>query len=135
MALEDIVKKILGGAEEKAQNFLTEAEKEALRIQKDAEDKAQRLNDEIIHAKRVSAKQEALRITILARMEGKKSILFAKQKMLEQVFSDPRVLSLAKAQKTIILPEEEKQTPLDPGVYLKLLRPRYEYGVVDLLFK
>ena len=135
MGLEDIIKKILEDAEKKAQEILTRAEQEAEQIRKDAEAKAERIAQEIILEKKNSGQQEALRITTLARLEARKEILSAKQKMLNKVFSDPKIFDLAKAEKTVVLPEKEKREALEPEIYLKTLRPAYEARAAEILFE
>ena len=134
MALEDIIKKILAEAEKKAQSILTQARQEAGEVQKEAEIKARNLSQEIIQAKEIQARQETVRIVSLTRLEARKATLIAKQRLLNQIFTHQRVLKSAKTKKELILPDQEKQEELDPGVYLELLRRGYEARVAQILF-
>ena len=134
MALEKIIKKILDDAEVKARDILIQAKEEAGRIQAEAEEKVKSLADGIIQAKRASAQQEALRVISLARLEARKAILSARQKTLNQVFSDRRVYAKALAEKTVVLPDKERKEALEQDVYLKILRPEYEVRIAEILF-
>ncbi|MFH1338634.1 MAG: V-type ATP synthase subunit E family protein [Candidatus Omnitrophota bacterium] len=135
MALEDIIKKILEDAQNKAQEILTRAEQEAEQIRKEADVKAERVAQEIIQENTNSGQQEALRITTLARLEARKEILSAKQKILNKIFSDPNISGLVKAEKTVVLPETEKRETLEPEIYLNTVRPNYEARVAEILFE
>lgn len=135
MGLEDIIKKILDDAQKQVQNILTQARQEAEKIQKEAEEQAQKVALEIIQEKENFGKQEALRVISLARLEAKKATLSFKQRMLDKVFTDPKIFDLAKAQKTVVLPDKEKQEVLEPEIYLKQLRPAYEARVAEILFE
>ena len=135
MAVEDIIKKILVEAEEKAGGILTQGRQDARRIRKEAEVRAQGMAEEIVQARQDLSNQEALRIISLARLESKKAILSARQKMLNQVFSDPRVHVKDLIEKIVVSFEGEKREALEPEIYLKLRRPGYEARVAEILFK
>ena len=135
MAVEEIIKKILVEAEEKAGGILTQGRQDARRIRKEAEVRAQGMAEEIVQARQDLSNQEALRIISLARLESKKAILSARQKMLNQVFSDRRVHVKDLIEKIVVSFEGEKREALEPEIYLKLRRPGYEARVAEILFK
>ena len=135
MAVEDIIKKILVEAEEKAGGILTQGRQDARRIRKEAEVRAQGMAEKIVQARQDLSNQEALRIISLARLESKKAILSARQKMLNQVFSDRRVHVKDLIEKIVVSFEGEKREALEPEIYLKLRRPGYEARVAEILFK
>lgn len=135
MAVEEIIKKILVEAEEKAGGILTQGRQDARRIRKEAEVRAQGMAEKIVQARQDLSNQEALRIISLARLESKKAILSARQKMLNQVFSDRRVHVKDLIEKIVVSFEGEKREALEPEIYLKLRRPGYEARVAEILFK
>ncbi|MFH2069545.1 MAG: V-type ATP synthase subunit E family protein [Candidatus Omnitrophota bacterium] len=135
MAVEDIIKKILVEAEEKAGGILTQGREVAQRIKKEAEVRAQEMAGQIVRTRRDLSNQEARRIISLARLESKKAILVVRQKMLNQVFSDRKVKVKDVINKIVISFEGEKKEALEPEIYLKLRRPEYEAAVAGILFE
>ncbi|MBU2495892.1 MAG: hypothetical protein KJ935_05300 [Candidatus Omnitrophica bacterium] len=135
MAVADIIKKILVEAEEKAGGILTQGRQDARRIRKEAEVRAQQIVEQIIQAKQDLSNQAALRIISLARLESKKAVLSARQRMLNQVFSDRRVRVKDLIEKIVVSFEGEKKEALEPEIYLKIRRPEYEARVAEILFK
>lgn len=135
MALAEIIKKILSEAEEKAGSILSGGEEEAQRIKKEAESKVREATEQIVSARRDSSSREARCITSLARLESKKAVLAARQKMLDRVFSDPKVRVKSAIEKKVVSFEGEKKELLEPEVYLKLRRPEYEARIAEILFK
>jgi len=135
MALDDIIKKILSETEDKAQSVISRAEQEAEGIKEQAKAKARDTANEIIKARSLTGQQEALRILSLARMEARRHVLLTKQKLLNKVFSDKRVLDLTKASKEVVLPDEKRHEELDPKIYLEILRRDCEAKVAKILFE
>ncbi len=135
MALAEIIRKILAEAEEKAGSILSQGGQEAQRIKKEAEARAQEIAGQIVLARQDLSSREARRIVSLARLESKKAILAARQKMLDRVFSDRRVRVKNAIEKKVISFEGERGEALEPDVYLKLQRPGYEGRVAEILFK
>jgi len=135
MAVEDIIKKILVEAEEKAEGILTQGRQNARRIRKEAEVRAQGMAEEIVQARQNLSNREALRVISLARLDSKKAILAARQKMLNQVFSDQKVQVKDKIEKTVVSFEGERRETVEPEIYLKIRRPEYEARVAEILFE
>ena len=135
MALAEIIKKILVEAEEKAEAVLVQGRQAAQRIQKEAETRARETSEKIIQARQDLSTREALRMISLARLESKTAVLSARQKMLNQVFSDRRIRVNDLIEKTVVSFEGEQKEALEPETYLKLRRPEYEARVDELLFK
>ena len=135
MALAEIIKKILTEAEEKAGSVLAQGRDVGQKIQREAEAKTREISEKIVRERQDSSNQEALRIISLARLESKKSVLAAQQRMLDRVFSDRRIRVKKPIEKTVVSFEGEKKEVLEADVYLKLRRPGYEARVAEILFK
>lgn len=135
MALAEIIKKILAEAEEKAGSILTQGREASQRIRKEAEIRVQEIAEKTIQVSQDLSDQEARRIISLARLDSKKAVLAARQKILDQVFSDPKIRVKDAIEKTVISFEGESRETLEPEVYLKIWRPGYEARVAEVLFE
>lgn len=100
MGIENITERILSDAREKASEIENEANKKAVGILEEAEQKAESLKSKIILASETDGKEEKRRILAFARLEARNSILAEKQKAVDLVFQ--KALS-----KLLSLPDKE----------------------------
>jgi V/A-type H+-transporting ATPase subunit E len=87
MGLEDIKKKIIEDAEAQETSIVKEAEQKALQIAEEKSTYAEKAKEQIISRAQEEAEVEKNRIITIEKLESRKKVLSAKQKVIEQVFS------------------------------------------------
>lgn len=134
MALEDIIKRIIGDAEEEAGIILGQAREQAQGIKAEAERKAQNLTKEVVRQREKKANQDASRILTLGRLEAKKVILASQRRNLDRVFQDRHVKEKLKSKKRIVLPQKEIEEELSAESILIDMRMKLEADIAKILF-
>ncbi len=86
MATNDIVKKIISDAEEKAESILAEYKKEADELKEKRKRELEKEKEESLKKIELEAENHKKRLIQMANLEIRKDILNFKQKMVEEVF-------------------------------------------------
>jgi len=136
MSLDSILKHILDEAGAKRDEIIREAQKETEALIQAAGAEAEALyKDIIIHTKQDCEKNRE-RLLVNARLEARKSLLCAKQTLVEEVFKRLKAgLKSDKFKRQQISEGKIKEAPEDLDFYLAKLRRDYETEIAGILFK
>jgi len=88
MAVDDILKKIMADAEERARSILSEGQESADVVLEEARDKVDAQKGELDNRARQHAEEERNRIVTLARLSARRELLNEKQGLIAGVFDE-----------------------------------------------
>jgi len=135
MSLESIVNHILDEAKAQREIILKEAAQQAEAILKEAKQQAEALFKEVINQEKTLAEKQRQKILVNARLESKKSLLGARQELLDEVFKDLKTkLAKDRFKKEQIFFDKVQEGALDIDFYLTEIRIDYETEVARILF-
>ena len=136
MSLESIIQHIEREALAKRDSIIGEAGRERERVLEDARREAGRLYDERMEKERVVIAGHKQRITVNARLDGRKNVLAAKQDIVGSCF-EKAGSSLPKNafMKERITGEGSVEAPEETAFYMEQARSDHETAVAEILFK
>jgi len=136
MSLESILEHILNESDIERERIIKEAQLEADKILRQAELEAGVFYKEIFEKEKALYEAQKQKLIVNARLEQKKSLLAAKQELIDAVFKKLKIaLKEEKFKKQQILADKVKEIPEDIEFFLANLRRDHETEVARILFK
>lgn len=136
MSLEAIVSHILNQANAQKELIIQQAQKEAAQIIQEAQKEAEILYQDIIGKAKVDYENQRQRLIVHAHLEYKKSLLVAKQELIDSVFKKLKLtIKSDKFKKQQIFADKVLETPVDLDFYFERYRQDYEIEIAKVLFK
>lgn len=136
MSLESILEHIVNESGLQQEKIIQAARHEAARIIQGARAEAEGLYKDIYEQERVVFENQKQKQLVNARLEHKKSLLLAKQELMDRVFK--KLKSIFKAErfkKEQVLADRVKEAPEDIDFYLAGFRQEHETEIAGILFK
>ncbi|MCM8795381.1 MAG: V-type ATP synthase subunit E family protein [Candidatus Omnitrophica bacterium] len=135
MSLESILAHILSEAQATADKIIQQANLEAEKIRQKTQEEIDAFYQQNIEREKALCAQEKLKSIVLTRLEAKKNLLRAKQKLIDVVFSQAKAQLLKdQIKKEQITKESRRQMDADIDFYLKQLRQDYVGAISKILF-
>jgi V/A-type H+-transporting ATPase subunit E len=135
MPLESILHKITHNANLEAKRITQEARKDADKISQQAKKEAEDVYQQILDKEKTILLAQKQKSLVNARLEAKKSLLKAKQELIDQVFEGIKSqIPKGKIKEYHVLPDKTKEAAEDIDFFLSNLRHDYETEIAIILF-
>jgi V/A-type H+-transporting ATPase subunit E len=136
MPLESILEHILAEANAQRDKIIQQAQLEADKIIREAQLAAKDLYQGIIEKEKTLYLKQKQQAVVNARLGQKRSLLLAKQELMQTVFEKLKPsLKSDKIKKEEIFIDKVHQAQADAGFYLDKLRQEYEAQIARILFR
>jgi len=135
MSLDSIIEHILNQARLEAKSLIAEARKVADKDIQEARREAEALYQALLEKEKSLLEANKQKLIVNARLESKKNILLAKQKLIDNAFGQIKVeLAKVRPSKQKISREKIEEVSEDLDFYLKQFRPEHEHRIAQVLF-
>lgn len=135
MSLGSITEHIMRKANTEAAAIIQQARKDAAAIIQQAHQDAKRLYQDSMDREKVFCERQKLKVTVGARLEAKKNLLFAKQELINSVFENLKSkVRKDKLKKQRVAQNKTEEVNEDIDFYLAKVRSDYETGISEILF-
>jgi vacuolar-type H+-ATPase subunit E/Vma4 len=135
MSIEAILSQIMNDVDGQRNIILKQANQQKEEILRQARQDADKIYREIIDREKTEIEAEKQKLIVNARLEAKKQLLAAKQRLIDDAFA--RLKSELKKdafKKKQISQDGVKEVPEDINFYLSKIRPEYEAKLAEILF-
>jgi vacuolar-type H+-ATPase subunit E/Vma4 len=136
MSLESILEHIVNESGFQQEKIIQAARHEAARIVQGARAEAEGLYKDIYEQERVVFENQKQKQLVNARLEHKKSLLLAKQGLMDRAFKKLKsILKAERFKKEQVLADRVKEAPENIDFYLARFRQEHETEIAGILFK